>query len=108
MRNKPKNRIRFLRDAFGITAKDLAKKIGLSERMVWYLERGERDPNTEVLNKLAEVFNCSIDYIIGRTSDEEEKLIIVLKEESQGKLTPESLRYLIRAGLNLLKKDDHP
>lgn len=40
---------------------------GKSERVVGFYETGERDPNTETLLKLSELFDASIDYILGKT-----------------------------------------
>ena len=41
---------------------------GKSERVVGFYETGERDPNTETLLKLSELFDVSVDYILGKTN----------------------------------------
>jgi len=59
------NRIKTLRLEFGFTQKDLASKINVSEGSISLYEKEERKPSLEILIKLARIFNCSIDYILG-------------------------------------------
>lgn len=61
------NRIKELRTEKGLFQSDVAKYIGKSERIVGFYEKGERDPNTDTLLKLSELFDVSIDYILGKT-----------------------------------------
>lgn len=46
----------------------LQNTFGKSERIVGFYETGERDPSTETLLKLSELFDASIDYILGKTN----------------------------------------
>ena len=62
-----KNRIKELRIEKNMLQSDVAKLVGKSERMIGFYENGERDPNTETLAKLSEIFDCSIDYILGKS-----------------------------------------
>lgn len=61
------NRIKQLRIEKNLLQSDVAKYINKSERIVGFYEKGERDPNTETLIKLSELFDVSIDYILGKT-----------------------------------------
>lgn len=61
------NRIRELRKEKNLTQVELAKMLNVSDRSVGFYETGERDPDTDTLNTLAEIFDCSIDYILCRT-----------------------------------------
>ena len=63
------NRLRKLRIEKQLLQSDIAKLINKSERTVGFYETGERDMNTETLSILADFFNVSIDYLLGRTSD---------------------------------------
>ena len=63
------NRIKFLREEFKMSQKELALKLGLSEGSISLYEKEDRKPSYEVLIKLSEIFNCSIDYIIGISND---------------------------------------
>lgn len=59
-----------LRDAAGLTQKQLAEAIGVPHReQISQWERGERGPDMEYVHRIAEYFNVSVDYLIGRTDD---------------------------------------
>lgn len=61
------NRIKELRIEKHLLQSDVAKYIGKSERVVGFYETGERDPNTDTLLKLSELFDVSVDYILGKS-----------------------------------------
>lgn len=61
------NRLKQLRLERGLLQSDIAKVIKKSERIVGFYETGERDMNTETLSILADFFNVSIDYLLGKT-----------------------------------------
>lgn len=50
-----------------LTMKELSKLIGVTENALDTYEKGERVPDTEVLSKLADIFNTTVDYLIGRS-----------------------------------------
>lgn len=62
------NRLKQLRLERGLLQSDIAKVIKKSERIVGFYETGERDMNTETLSILADFFNVSIDYLLGKTN----------------------------------------
>lgn len=62
-------RIKELRDEKQLSQKFLAEKIGTSQRNIGRWENGENEPTYTQLVKLADFFNCSIDYIVGREDD---------------------------------------
>lgn len=62
------NRIKLLREENSFTQQDLATRLECSKSVIGLYESETRKPSMEVLIKLSEIFNCSIDYIIG-TSD---------------------------------------
>jgi transcriptional regulator with XRE-family HTH domain len=49
--------------------KDIARDIGLALRTYQYYENGEREPTASVLITLANYFNVSIDYLVGRSDN---------------------------------------
>jgi transcriptional regulator with XRE-family HTH domain len=60
------DRLRKLREEKGMTQAELGKLIGVSDRVLGYYESNDRFPkNPEVLRKLSEVLNVSLDYLIG-------------------------------------------
>lgn len=52
--------------------KDIAASIGLSLRGYQYYEKGQKEPTLSVLIRLADFFDVSLDYLVGR-SDEPER-----------------------------------
>ena len=55
-----------LRAKYGYSQKQVANKIGASASIVSAYETGERTPSAYVLLKLAIVYNCSTDYLLGK------------------------------------------
>lgn len=60
-----KNNLGILRKEFNLTQKDLAEILQTSTTNLGYYEQGKRDFSTKLLFKLKEIFNCSIDFILG-------------------------------------------
>ena len=60
-------RIKELRTKNGLTQKQLAKESGLSERSVQNYELGERIPTLQAAISLADYFDVSLDYLVGRS-----------------------------------------
>ena len=59
-------RLRALRERRRMTRIALAECCGLSKNAVARYERGEREPKIETLILLADFFDCSVDYLVGR------------------------------------------
>lgn len=55
--------LRSLRNDDGLTQVELGKKLGLSGSAISMYERGEREPELEILETIADYFNVSIDYL---------------------------------------------
>ena len=66
-----RNRLRDLREDADLSQTTLARSIGMSQTGYSKYETGENDIPTEVLHKLADYYNTSIDYILCRTSKKE-------------------------------------
>ena len=62
------NRIQMHRERCGITRERLATMIGKSYASVVAYEQGNRDPDTVVWKKLAEIFDRSVDELMGGES----------------------------------------
>lgn len=61
-------RIQDLRIDNDITIKDLSAYLGLHRDVYARYEKGLRDFPTDILIKLADYYECSVDYLLGRTS----------------------------------------
>lgn len=60
-------RIRNLREDCDLTQKQMGEILSCSQRVYSNYERGELDIPTEILIKLADFHNVSVDYILNRT-----------------------------------------
>lgn len=60
-----KERLKALRKEAGLTQKDMARNFGTSQPSYQQWESGKRTPNSDNLEKLANFFNVSTDYLIG-------------------------------------------
>ena len=58
-------RIRDLREDRDITQKEIAKKLNCSQQVYSNYELGQRDIPTDILIKLSNLYNVSVDYILG-------------------------------------------
>lgn len=61
--------LRSIRKEKSYTQRQVAKGIGVTERNYQYYESGEREPSMSTLIALAEYFNVSLDYLVGRSDD---------------------------------------
>lgn len=61
-------RIKELRQEECRTQINVSTLIGIDQSYYSKYERGKQDVSLEVIIKLAELYNCSIDYIVGRTN----------------------------------------
>lgn len=57
------DKIKELRNDQSLTQKEFSEKIGLSTASVIAYERGDKKPSFEVLTKIAEVWNVSLDWL---------------------------------------------
>ena len=55
-----------LRKSKELTQKELAQKIGYTNSTICDWEKGRSEPSIEALNNLADFFDVSVDYLIGR------------------------------------------
>ena len=60
-------RIRELREDNDLTQRFVAGKLNCSQQVYSNYELGQRDIPTEILIKLADYYNVTTDYILGRT-----------------------------------------
>lgn len=60
-------RLEELRNEKGMTKKEVAEYLQIDQSTYGKYELGKREPDHTVLNKIADLFNTSVDYILGRT-----------------------------------------
>lgn len=62
------NKLKELRKDTGLTQAELAGKIGIDRGTLANYETNRKKPSYDVLEKLANVLNCSVDYMMGINS----------------------------------------
>lgn len=111
------NRLRELREKKELLSKDFAKIMDVEPATITNWEKGNRFPKYDVLIKIADYFDCSLDYLLGRTDDLSENIYsrnlhdqtikIVINEGSTYYLTVEEVKNIIRrlasVGFNVKK-----
>lgn len=63
-------KLKLLRSKYGLSQKQVADKLGVSPSIVSGYETGERTPSTEILLSISYLYNCSIDYLLGKQTTE--------------------------------------
>ena len=66
MENRFAEQLKSLREEVGLTRAQLAEKMNVSVRLVGYWEKGQRECDFDMLIKIAELFSCTLDYLLGR------------------------------------------
>lgn len=102
------NRIKKLREEFGYTQQDLANKLNGAKSTIAMYENETRKPSMEILIKLSEVFNVSIDYILCKTDirnydTDEQEFHYAYHKEMEG-LTDEEISDALRFYKEMKKK----
>lgn len=69
----------------GWTQEDIAGKLGVSRPSIAGYESKDRVPRKEMLNKIADLFGVSIDYLLGRIETE------VVHHKEEEKLDPDKI-----------------
>ena len=93
-------RLKILRKNFEISQDDLGKKIGVARTSVANYETNRNYPTSEVLEKLSDVFNVSIDYLLCKTDikhyDKDEKAFRFAYHKEMEGLTDEEIANALR------------
>ena len=62
-------RIRDLREDHDLTLRQLGEILKMPHTQYWRYEQGYRDFPTDILIQLADLYDTSLDYMLGRTDD---------------------------------------
>lgn len=102
-------RLKKLRKERGLLQKDIAQILNITTSAYGYYEQDKRDPDTKTLRILADFYNVSVDYLLGRTNIRnpyDDISSISSKEFSDiDELSPESKKELEKF-IELLKLKD--
>ena len=75
------NRIRELRKENKMTMKQLGEIIGVAESTISQYETGKREPDNEMLLRLAEHFGVTVDFLLGASAQKETPSALTKKDE---------------------------
>jgi|GEM_PF-857175 len=64
-------RIRKIRRERDLSGTEIARKLGISAQYYYSIERGQRNLSADLAVSLAEIFNVSVDYLLGRDDNPE-------------------------------------
>lgn len=98
-------RIKQLREEKNLSQRALANLIGASNKAVNFWESGTVEPSAKFICALADVFECTTDYLLGREDDlgnvnvmreltEDEKLLLSAFSKLSKKQCAEALNYI--------------
>jgi len=73
-------RVANLRIKHKLTQEELAKRVEISRAALSHYEKDRREPDLETIEKIADYFDVTTDYLIGRTDDSHPDILIKDKE----------------------------
>ena len=98
-----KERLKELRKMNGITQKELAEHLGFTHVAVVKWENGQREPDFSTIVKIAQFFNVSTDYLLGKT---DEPSIILANEKISVPAQYEDVLVALNGGSDDLTQED--
>ncbi len=91
-------RLRNLRAKNNLTQDDLARIFGISKSAVGMYEREEREPSLDLVNKIADYFEVSVDYLLGRIEPSSKDRVSELLDDPA---TPAKAKEMLKKIMNL-------
>jgi transcriptional regulator with XRE-family HTH domain len=95
-------RLKQLRTNKELTQRELAKQLSLSNGSIAMYETGKREPDFNTLEKIADYFNVSTDYLLGRKPPGKPKKADVFEQISE---LPEDKKKMIETMLKVFKAE---
>ncbi|GET06785.1 XRE family transcriptional regulator [Ligilactobacillus agilis] len=97
--------IRDLRKEKRVSQTELAKIVGVSQTTVTAWETGKAEPSSSAVSNLADYFNVTTDYLLGRPEKKKEKQNVELTDDDiimtyQGKELSDEDREIIKRLMN--------
>lgn len=71
------NQLKFYRKSLGLTQKQIAEKLGLTEQAYQHYEYGDREPTLETLKRLCVIFDCTSDELLEIDTPAERKKVMI-------------------------------
>lgn len=100
-------RLRLLRKEKELTQKGLGEKMGITEQAISHYEKDKRNPDTEMVKKIAKHFNVSVDYLLGESKESAPADKIILKDkETEMEIKELMERFNVHLDGETLTKED--
>lgn len=100
-----KDRLKELRERKGMSQIQLSEELGISKSSVSMYERGERNPDFETLETIADFFNVDMNFLLGKDDGSVYYLDPEAAEIAQEMFEREEMRVLFDASRNVSKDD---
>lgn len=94
--------LRGLRIEKGLSQQALADLLGISKSSVNMYERGERQPNFETLEIIADFFNVDIDFLLGRST----KTTKIIQPQSLNRKDEKDISNTLSQLINQLEQEE--
>ena len=87
-------RLKELRQEKHLLQKELANKVNLSQQTISLYESGKRQPDYATLERLADFFEVTTDYLLGRTNQKYFKQDETIAFHAKGELNDEDMKMV--------------
>ncbi len=88
-------RLTKLRESKGYMQKDVADKLGIAPNTLSGYERNLRNPDSEILLKLASFYNVTVDYLLGAEMELNNVYLSLAKEAEKDGIHPDDIKLAI-------------
>lgn len=105
--------IKLLREMKGLSQKELARLLNISQQSIWKYEAGTSVPSIHVLREMSDFFDTSIEYLIDDTKSSMDDNMICLTYEEMNfiknyRLLPPQTKKMLRDISNQLAGKNSP
>lgn len=106
-------RLKLLRTEKELTQTELGKHFNLGKTAISLYETDDRFPDKEILDKMADFFDCSLDYLLGRvdvkkTEENVSDFHVGLSRKDEGLLTEEDKQDIKNFAEFVINKRKNP
>ncbi|EGS9514975.1 helix-turn-helix transcriptional regulator [Listeria monocytogenes] len=86
------NRLKQLRKNNNKTQEDISKILGISRGAYSHIENGRNEPDMETIVKLADIFEVSTDYLLGKSNN---GLVDIIAAHIDSNATEEDMKKIL-------------
>ena len=90
-------RLKAIRNAAGLSQREMAERVGVSNKVLSFYEQGRNTPDAAFIARFAEVNQCSADYLLGLSDVKTQKTDVRAPNRPERKGRAENQRVLCTA-----------